>query len=219
MITHMTRRRKYEMKKRAEAQEETRRRIVEAAIELHATVGPARTTVSAIAERAGVQRHTYYRHFPDERSLIMACSGLYTERNPLPDPEPWAAIDDPLERLAAALDQLYAYYAANEPMLSNVTRDAEVHPITREVTALRTGPAMMAMYQVLAAGVPQPAQALVGLALQFTTWRSLTRDSGLSHEQAVDTMVGAVGALAANGVPRTRRRRRSAARRPATART
>ena len=87
--------RKYELKKRAERQEETRRRIVEAAVDLHGTIGPARTSVSAIAERAGVQRHTYYRHFPDERTLGMACSGLHFERNPLPDPEPWREIERP----------------------------------------------------------------------------------------------------------------------------
>lgn len=207
------------MKKRAEAQAETRRRIVEAAVELHGTIGPARTSVSAIAELAGVQRHTYYRHFPDERSLGMACSGLYTERNPMPDHEPWAAIGDPVERLATALDQLYAYYAENEPMLSNVTRDAEVHPLTREISQLRFGPQLGAMQKVLSKDVPKPPRALIGLALQFVTWRSLVRDSGLSHNQAVDTMAGAVGSLCANGAPRTRRRRRSAAPRRASARS
>ena len=211
--------RKYEMKKRAEAQEETRRRIVEAAVELHEKLGPAQTSVSAIAERAGVQRHTYYRHFPDERSLAMACSGLHTERNPPPDPEPWAEIDDPVERLAIGLDELYGYYAGDERMLTNVTRDAELDPLMREIATLRFGGPMMAMHAVLAKGLPGPALALVGLALQFTTWRSLTRDSGLTHEQAVDTMVGAVAGVAANGAPRTRRRRRSAAPRPASARS
>jgi AcrR family transcriptional regulator len=215
----MARKRKYELKKRAEAQEETRRRIVEAAVELHETLGPAQTSISAIAERAGVQRHTYYRHFPDDRSLVMACSGLYSERNPLPDPELWAGIEDPVERIATGLDELYAYYAGNEAMLANVTRDAELDPLVREAAVLRFGPGMMAIHAVLASGVPQPAQALVGLALQFTTWRSLTRDSGLTHDQAVDTMVGAVSALSANGVPRTRRRRRSAAPRPASVRS
>ena len=211
--------RKYEMKKRAEAQQATRRRIVEAAVDLHETLGPAHTSVSAIAERAGVQRHTYYRHFPDERSLVMACSGLYSERNPMPDPEPWVEIEDPVERLATGLDELYAFYAGNEAMLSNVTRDAELDPLVREAAGLRFGPGMMAIHEVLASVVPKPAQALIGLALQFTTWRSLIRDSGLTHEQAVDTMVGAVAGVAANGVPRTRRRRRSAAPSPASARS
>jgi AcrR family transcriptional regulator len=209
--------RKYQMKKRAEAQEATRRRIVEAAVELHEALGPAQTSISAIAERAGVQRHTYYRHFPDERSLVMACSGLYEERNPMPDYELWAEIEDPLERLATGLDDLYTYYGANEPMLSSVTRDAELDPLVREIVEMRFGRTAMEMHQMLSVGVPKAAQALIGLALQFTTWRSLTRESGLGHDQAVDTMVGAVAALSANGVPRTRRRRRSAAPRPATA--
>ena len=131
--------RTYQLRKRAERQEETRRRIVEAAIDLHGTIGPARTSVSAIADRAGVQRHTYYRHFPDDRSLFMACSGLYMERNPLPDPEPWHEIRDPDERLRQG-SELYEYYEANEPMISNVMRDAELDPVMGEVTELRIGP-------------------------------------------------------------------------------
>ena len=127
--------------------------------------------------------------------------------------------DDPAERLATALDQLYGFYTANEPMLSNVTRDAEMDPLTREIVQLRFGPQLAAMHKVLSKDVARPAQALIGLALQFVTWRSLARDSGLSHNQAVDTMVGAVGSLSANGVRQTRRRRRSAAPRPAIARS
>ena len=209
--------RKYEMKRRAEAQAETRGRIVEAAVELHRTIGPARTTVSAIAQRARVQRHTYYRYFPSERDLILACSGLDMERNPPPDAQPWAEIADPVERLRIGLDDLYSYYAANEAMLSNVTRDAEVHPETREVAAMRFGPTMAAMHAVLTSGMPASAVPLIGLALQFTTWRSLVRDSSLSQRAAVKTMVEAVEAARATDAQRTRRRRRSAAPRQASA--
>src|SRR3954453_12455686 len=92
-------RRKYELKKRAERQAETRRRIVEATEELHRTVGPARTTISEIAERAGVQRLTGYKHFPEERELFAACSALFQERHPPPDPSGWSAIEDHDDRL------------------------------------------------------------------------------------------------------------------------
>src|SRR5918995_4501325 len=98
--------RRYEKKARAEQEEATRQRVIEAAMALHGTVGPARTTVSAIAERAGVRRATVYRHFPDERALFMGCSGAWRERNPLPDPGSWAAIADPAARLEAALEAL-----------------------------------------------------------------------------------------------------------------
>src|SRR3954454_19384323 len=91
--------RKYELKERARRQDETRRRITEATVELHRTVGAARTTISAIAEKAGVERLTVYRHFPDEGSLFDACSAHWIEANPLPDPAAWAAIADPDERL------------------------------------------------------------------------------------------------------------------------
>src|SRR5689334_1356859 len=140
--SHMAR--TYQLKKRAERQEETRRRIVQAAVDLHGTIGPARTTVSAIAERAGVQRHTYYRYFPDDRTLGMACSGLHMEQNPVPDPEPWREIADPADRLAHGLSELYAWYERTEQMLTNVTRDAETDPVMAEVSALRFGPPLQA---------------------------------------------------------------------------
>ena len=84
--------RTYTLTRRAEQQAETRRRIVEAAVELHGSVGPALTSISMVAERAGVQRHTLYAHFPDERSLQLACSGLFAERAPLPDAETLAVL-------------------------------------------------------------------------------------------------------------------------------
>src|SRR5499433_3192465 len=95
--------RTYTLRKRAEQQAETRQRIVEAAIDLHGSVGPSATTFSMVAERAGVQRHTLYAHFPDERSLLMACSALALERDPLPDPKPWQNIKDRHERLRVGL--------------------------------------------------------------------------------------------------------------------
>src|SRR3954467_7507548 len=107
--------RRYEKRARAASEEATRLRIIEAAIGLHGTIGPARTTISAIAEQAGVRRATVYRHFPDERALFLGCSGTWTERNPVPDPATWASIPDPAERLQAALDMLYAWYERVEP--------------------------------------------------------------------------------------------------------
>src|SRR4028119_1572032 len=125
--------RKYEMKRRAELMQETRRRIAEAAVELHKTVGPARTTVSAIAEKAGVQRHTYYAHFPELKDLYQACMGHYVERNPVPEPSSWADIANAEERLKVALSEIYAYYSGNEAMESNVLRDAALDPIVQEL--------------------------------------------------------------------------------------
>jgi AcrR family transcriptional regulator len=182
--------RKYEMRKRAERVEETKRRIVEAAIELHEKVGPARTSLSSIAERAGVERQTYYRHFPDERSLLSACAGLFVERNPPPDPDPLREIEDPDRRLRRGLGEIYAYYEANEPMLASVIRDAEVHEVTREAVGQRIGPPLAALGAALGAGWARSrkTRAALELALSFHTWRSLVRESGLSTDRAAKLM-------------------------------
>src|SRR5262245_66426713 len=115
--------RTYTLKKRAEQQAETRQRIVEAAVELHSTVGPAATTFSMVAERAGVQRHTLYAHFPDELSLSMACSGHVYEVDPLPDAAAWRGIADRSERLTAGLTAVYAWYERHASLMACVMRD------------------------------------------------------------------------------------------------
>ncbi len=132
--------RTYTLKRRAEQQADTRRRIVEAAIELHGRVGPALTTFSMVAEQAGVQRHTLYAHFPDERSLLMACSALSLERDPLPDAAAWRTIEDREERLQVGLRAVYDWYQRNAELAACVLRDAEHHALVKEISALRYGP-------------------------------------------------------------------------------
>src|SRR5687768_2936331 len=132
--------RDYRLGRRALQQAETRRRIVEAAFELHSTLGPAQTTVSQIAERAGVQRHTYYAHFPEERGLFLACSGLALERDPLPDVEAWRAVPPGRARLREGLALIYSWYQRNAQQAACVLRDAEHHALTREMVELRMQP-------------------------------------------------------------------------------
>jgi AcrR family transcriptional regulator len=194
----MADRRKYELKKRAERQRETRRRIVETTVELHRTRGPANTTISEIARRAGVNRLTVYNHFPDVTDLLKACSKSWTERHPAPDPTPWARISDPQERLRTALADLYSFYARTEPMRANVLRDAQTMP---ELAALLEGsvvPYLEALRDLLAEGWEVSDKnrrrllATLALALDFHTWRSLERGSGMSRREAVETMLEAV---------------------------
>jgi AcrR family transcriptional regulator len=190
--------RKYEMKKRAERQRETRRLIVEATIELHRTQGPANTTISEIAQRAGVNRLTVYNHFPDITDLLKACSRSWTERHPAPDPTPWTQISDPQERLRTALTELYGFYARTEPMRGNVLRDAET---MHELAALLEGsvvPYLGTVRDLLIEGweVSDDRRnrllATIKLAVDFHTWRSLERGSDLSRKEAVETMLEAV---------------------------
>ena len=185
--------RTYRLNKRAEQQAETRRRIVEAAVDLHGSVGPAQTTISMLAEKAGVQRHTVYAHFPDERSLLMACSGLAQERDPLPEAEPWRAIADRHQRLRTGLAVLYGWYARNAELAACVLRDSETHVLTREISALRYGPFMAAYHEVLGEGFGSEQRAMLQLALSFFTWRALVREAGLAPDAAADMMARAVG--------------------------
>ncbi|WP_220475484.1 TetR/AcrR family transcriptional regulator [Sphingomonas cavernae] len=180
------------MKRRAEQQAETRRRIVEAAVELHSTVGPARTTVSMLAERAGVQRHTLYAHFPDEWSVLLACSGHVLERDPLPNPEPWRAIQDPRERVRTGLGAIYGWYARNAAVLACTLRDSEHHAPTREINELRFWPAMAAYREILGAELDARDHALLLLALSFHTWRTLVQEASLEQADAAAAMVEAI---------------------------
>jgi AcrR family transcriptional regulator len=178
--------RRYELRKRAEAMEATRRRITEAAVELHGSVGPARTTITAVAERAGVQRQTLYRHFPTEDDLFNACSGHWSVANPLPDVDAWRAISDPLERLATALDELYAFFERTEAMYSNLLRDETlVAPVAKRLPHFRAY--LDGAARVLAEG--WEGEMLVPAArhaVDFLTWRSLARDGGVPRAGVVE---------------------------------
>lgn len=186
--------RTYTLKKRAEQQAETRQRIVEAAVELHSTVGPSATTVSMIAEKAGVQRHTLYAHFPDERSIFMACSGLAHERDPSPTADAWRGISNRTERLTTALTDIYGWYERNASLLSNVMRDVEHHPMVQEIQRTRVAPVRKGWHEVLGEKFNIRQRAMLHLALGFYTWRALVREAGLSQKAAVTAMVQAVTA-------------------------
>jgi len=188
--------RHYRKTQRAQSELKTRERIVEATVALHGSVGPAKTTISEIAKRAGVQRLTVYRHFPSEKALFAACSGHYMAQNPLPDLAQFAALPDPAKRLQAALGALYAYFRRNQAMLALVLRDAATVPAMK--------PSMQAierffqgLHAVLMANrqgareKTKHATALIALAISFHTWQELSK-AGLSDEEASALMSHAV---------------------------
>jgi AcrR family transcriptional regulator len=191
--------RKYELRQRAEEMARTRLRIVEAAVHLHGTVGPARTTVSAIAEEAGVQRHTVYRHFPTDADLYGACSAHYFVGHPLPEIDPWRAIDDPGQRLAVALGELYAYYELTEAMFRNVFRDLDiVDALEPTVVPLRAYLAQVVEILGLGRGARGRRSHLLAAALghvvDFRTWLSLTSEDGVTRVDAIHLASGLVDA-------------------------
>ena len=189
------------MTRRAELEEETRLRITESAVALHEELGPARTSISAVAERAGVRRSTVYRHFPDEAALFAACSSHWRAANPPPDAHAWSAIADPAWRTQTALTELYAFYRRTEDMYTSLLRDEPVHAtVRRQLRAFHDY--LGAIEDVLAAGrglrggAARRTRAAIGHALAFPTWRSLTRDQGLSDADAVRMMCTLVQAAA-----------------------
>jgi AcrR family transcriptional regulator len=194
--------RQYRMRRRAESQLETRRRITESAVELHGTLGPARTSMSAVAAHAGVRRSTLYRHFPDEAALFDACTAHWAAANPPPDLAAWVTIDRPDARLATALDELYAFYARVAPMLVNLIRDEQTEPVVRERFAAFHGYLDAAVHALLAGrrlrgAARRRVRAGLAHAVAFSTWRSLVEEQGLEPAEArrlMGALVDAAGA-------------------------
>jgi AcrR family transcriptional regulator len=183
------------MQRRAEQVDQTRQRIVEATVHLHGRVGPAATTIAAIAEQAGVTRLTVYRHFPDDEALFAACSAHWMSQQVLPDPDAWAAIADPAERLRAGLTDLYRFYRAGESMLAHVYRDMPTYPESIRQQLIRQDNHFRAvLLKPFDASGPRRRRlrAVVGHAASFSTWQSLCAEQGLSNREAVSAMVALV---------------------------
>jgi AcrR family transcriptional regulator len=186
------------MRRRAEQVDQTRQRIMEATVELHGSVGPAATTIAAIADRARVTRLTVYRHFPDEAALFGACSAHWASRQQLPDPGAWSGIGDPAARLRAGLADLYRFYRAGAGMLTHIHRDLAALPEPHQ-QALRDGDTLFR--DVLTAPFDatddqhRRLRAAVGHAISFWTWRSLCLGQGLTDTEAVEAMTGMVLAI------------------------
>lgn len=187
------------MRKRADDVAETRRRIVEATVELHGSAGPAATTIAAVAEKAGVTRLTVYRHFPDTDALFTACTEHWMAAQDLPDPDAWARIADPLDRVRAALADLYRFYAAGEPMLARVYRDWDALPapprdaLTRFDARHRD--VLLAAFPARD-GADRRLPAALAHAVRFPTWRSLCRDEGLAGGAAIGLLTAMIAAAA-----------------------
>ena len=193
--------RPYRMTRRAELEEQTRRRITESTVALHEEVGPAQTSISAIAERAGVRRSTVYRHFPDEASLFASCSAHWRAANPPPDLRGWPAIADPSERTQTALRELYAFYGRTEAMYTSLLRDEPLLPIVQRLLGDFYG-YLDAVRDILLAGRgvrgrrARAISAALGHAVAFPTWHSLTQEQGLSNHEATALMCALVDAVA-----------------------
>ena len=206
------RKRPYRMTRRAELEEHTRRRITESTIALHEELGPAQTSISAIAERAGVRRSTVYRHFPNEEALFAACSSHWRAANPPPDLRAWSAIEDPVERTQQAVRELYAFYRRTGEMYTSLLRDEPLVPVVRRLLGdfhayLRSVQGVLAAGRGLRGRAARSVRAAIGHALAFPTWRSLTQEQGLDDDDAVALMCLLIESAAVASPPTSRPRR------------
>jgi AcrR family transcriptional regulator len=193
--------RPYKMKRRAELEAQTKLRITESAVELHGTLGPARTSMKAVAEHAGVPRSTVYRHFADEEALFGACSAHWAAENPPPDVSLWTELADPDERLEIALDELYPYYRRAGGMLDKLLRDEAQVPIVAKLFA-PYHQLMEAITEILMRGrglrgkARDRTRAAIAHAISFRTWQDLTGPQGLDDKLATELMSRMVAAAA-----------------------
>jgi AcrR family transcriptional regulator len=193
--------RPYTLRKRADAMAATRERITEAAMDLHGSVGPSRTTITAVAERAGVQRQTVYRHFATDADLFAACSGHFAALHPVPSRDAWRAIADPGQRLARALDELYAFYEDTAAMWANIFRDEPLVPAIGPNLARFRGfldDAARALADGWTATDRAVLLAATRHAVEFHTWQSL---SGIPRADAIELASAIVHGAATRGVP------------------
>ena len=184
--------RPYQMRRRADLVDETRQRITEATVRLHTTVGPANTSISAVAEEAGVTRLTVYRHFPDLEHLFAACQGHWFSLHPPPDAATWPAIPDLEDRARRALAELYGWYGRNADDLFPINRDEAAWPPSVQAER-RAGSAARAAALVDGHAPVGPRgnllRAVAGHLVSYWTWRSLVVDQGLADDEAVDIAV------------------------------
>ena len=175
------------MTKRAELMDRTRRQITEAAVRLHTSVGPSATSMSAVADEAGVTRVTLYRHFPSSEALFGACMAHWRALHPSPDPAEWRAVSSFEQRVRRAVAEVYAWYGENGDDLFPLYRDAAFTPAST-IAARRANTDRMV--ESILAGLELPLAhrrrlvAICGHLLRFWTWHSLRVEQGMSANEA-----------------------------------
>lgn len=191
--------RPYRMRRRAELVDETRLRITEAAVRLHTTIGPANTSISNVAEEAGVTRLTVYRHFAGQDELFDACQRHWYAANPPPPSAAWRTIPGPEDRARRAFSDIYGWYREHGAELFPIYRDMASMPRSTQERA-RTDAQVRA--DALVDGITVPAvarrtlRAVAGHLVGLMTWRSLVLEQGLGDDEAVEVAVRLFGAAA-----------------------
>lgn len=208
--------RRYTRHRRDAAMAETRRRIVEATVALHAEHGAARTTYAMIAARADVAVPTVYKHFPDLTALFGACTSHAGRGAPALGPELFDGIDDTADRLRALASALFARHRALAPWLRWSQHEAALIPELGSFHARTRDEHLRFIRDALSPRFgSRPPEALIGLVeilTRYSAWETLTKDRGLSPEEAVAAVIDALDAASATFAAPTQRTRPDKAR-------
>jgi hypothetical protein len=121
-----------------------------------------------------------------------------------PDPDAWARIADPAERLRAGLADLYRYYRQGAAMLTWIFRDKQALPQQLQQVIDRTDRHHLDVLLEPFAGTRaqrRRLRAVLGHTVSFWTWRSLCLEQGLSDREAVEVMATLASTTAAGPSP------------------
>ena len=186
--------RRYSTVRRAAMAQETRQRIVDAALALHAERGILGTKPAQIAARAEVALTTFYKHFPALGSLVRACTTRGRELIPAPDSAIVSALPPvPAVRIERMTRTLFEYYEAREPWLyvgrTEERLVPELQPVLQAQRAVRDAFVHAALEGT---GASREAVAVATALVDFWAWRTLRREVGLSQEQASNAVIATV---------------------------
>ncbi len=188
--------RAYTLSRRALSQQETRERILEATVALHAQKGSIATSYAEIAQRADVAVPTVYKHFPDRGALLAGCTAHASKDAPALGPQVLEGVDGAPARLRALFDAAYRRHEYLEPWMR--WREDRIDPDLAAIFA-PMGAAMRSLIEAaIASGKRSPPKAAVALATtlgEYSAWESLVRGNGLTTSEAAELAAETVAAV------------------------
>ena len=191
--------RRYRSDRRQAGVDETRRRIVGAAVALHAEQGAMATSFAQVAKRADVAVPTVYKHFPNQAALLQSCTGHVFACSPALGPEIYRGLATAEARLAALAKAAFAVHRFQAPWMRRGIHEAALMPdlakIVDEARSQFRRLVALALEPRFAGRPPAGLVALIEILLGFSAWQRLAEEAGLSQSGAEERAAAALFAL------------------------